>query len=223
MLTFVLPTGRTLDEAVELLKVAGFPVRRLEERGRDLVIEEEGFRYLLAKPADVPTLVFRGAAELALVGSDVLWESGADLMELLDTGRGRCRIVVAGPRETAARFSAEEAARMGIRVATKYPRIATSAFEERGISAEIVKLSGSIELAPRLGLADCILDIVQTGSTLEANGLVPFEEIAPVSLRLAASRTAFRTRGERVEAALSALSRACRTGGGSAEESEVPS
>ncbi len=218
-LGFALPTGRSLDESVDLLERAGLPTGRLRNRGRDLVLEEGDFRYLLAKPADVPTLVYRAVAGLALIGSDVLRESGTDGVELLDTGRGRCRIVVAGPREAAARFAAGETARMGIRVATKYPRIARTAFEERGIAAEIVKLSGSIELAPRLGLADCILDIVQTGSTLRANGLIPFEEIAPVSLRLVASRSAARLDWERIEAVRAALA-ACGTAEGEAGEPE---
>lgn len=187
MLTLCLPTGRVLDEAVEVLENLDIPTQRLRDRGRSLVIQEGDFRFLLAKPMDVPVYVHYGIADLALAGSDVIWETGASLVELADTGRGLCRIVLAGPKKVAARFLGHESRLMGLRVATKYPRIAEAFFADRGIQVEFVHLNGSIEMAPRLGLSDCIVDIVQTGSTLKANALSVIEEIAPVSLKFVAS------------------------------------
>ena len=188
MFTLCLPTGRVLEDAIEVLQELDIPTGRLKERGRSLVIQEEGFRFLLAKPMDVPVYVHYGIADLALAGSDVIWETGASLVELRDTGRGACRIVLAGPRKVASLFLGHESRVMGLRVATKYPRISEEYFAERGIQVEFVHLNGSIEMAPRLGLSDCIVDIVQTGSTLRANALSVIAEIAPVSLKFVSSR-----------------------------------
>lgn len=188
MFTLCLPTGRVLEEAIEVLEELDIPTEKLRDRGRALVIQDEGFRFLLAKPMDVPVYVHYGIADLALAGSDVIWESGASLVELRDTSRGVCRIVLAGPKKVAALFLGHESQLMGLRIATKYPRIAEEYFAERGIQVELVHLNGSIEMAPRLGLSDCIVDIVQTGSTLRANSLSVIAEIAPVSLRFVSSR-----------------------------------
>jgi len=188
MLSIVLPTGRVFDEAVEVLGEIGLPTGKLSHKGRSLVIEDDGWRYFLAKPMDVPLFVHSGIADIGLAGSDVLWETNATLIELADTRRGLCRLVVAGPQAVAPRFMGHESALMWLKVATKYPRIADSHFSSKGVQVEVVHLHGSVELAPRLGLADCILDIVQTGATLEANHLTVLEEVAPVSLRMVASR-----------------------------------
>jgi len=188
MFTLCLPTGRVLEEAIEVLEELDIPAGKLRDRGRALVIQEEGFRFLLAKPMDVPVYVHYGIADLALAGSDVIRESGASLVELRDTGRGVCRVVLAGPKKVAALFLGHESQLMGLRIATKYPRIAEEYFAERGIQVEFVHLNGSIEMAPRLGLSDCIVDIVQTGSTLRANSLCIIAEIAPVSLKFVSSR-----------------------------------
>lgn len=198
MFTIALPTGRVMEDALELLRCAGLPVKNLQDCGRNLVIEEEDCRYVLAKPMDVPLYAHYGIADLALAGSDVLWESGASLVELADTGRGKCRLAIAGPEGLAERFLGHESEIMGLRIATKYPRIADAHFSARGILIEIVHLHGSIELAPRLGMSDCILDIVQTGGTLRANKLVVIDEIAPVSLRLVASRKSAQLKWERI-------------------------
>lgn len=198
MFTIALPTGRVMDDALELLSAAGLPVKNLQDCGRNLVIEEKGCRYVLAKPMDVPLYAHYGIADLALAGSDVLWESGASLVELADTGKGKCRLAIAGPESLAERFLGHESEIMGLRIATKYPRIADAHFSARGILIEIVHLHGSIELAPRLGMSDCILDIVQTGGTLRANDLVVIDEIAPVSLKLVASRKSAQLKWERI-------------------------
>lgn len=205
MLTIALPTGRVLEEAEVVLERMGLPVDALRACGRNLVVEERDVRYILAKPMDVPVYAHSGVADLGLAGSDVLMESGASLAELADTGLGRCRLVVAGPKELALRFSRHESDIVGLRMATKYPRIADAHFANRGVQVEILPLHGSIELAPRLDLADCILDIVQSGSTLKANKLIVLEEVAPVSLRLVASQRSARLRWETLRPLLRAL------------------
>ena len=186
MLTFALPTGRSLEECIEILEGSGLPVEKLKKRGRNLVVDEGSFRYLLSKPSDVPAMVHYGAADLAIAGNDVVEESGISLVELLDTGRGKCFMAVAGTKRVAEKFNGNTCSLMGLKVATKYTRIAENTFNSWGVQIKILKLNGSVELAPALGLSDCIFDIVQTGSTLKANGLMVIKETAPVSLRLVA-------------------------------------
>lgn len=199
MLTFVLPTGRVLRDAIALIEAAGLPAGELSSIGRRLVLEDGGFRFILAKPMDVPMYIVAGTADLGLAGSDVLMETGAPLVDLADTGMGVCRMVLAAPRDVSIggcdaperrpRNGRERAGGVPwIRVATKYPGIADRYFSSRGLQAEIIHLNGSVELAPRLGMSECIVDIVQTGSTLAANGLVERASICPVSLRLVASK-----------------------------------
>lgn len=194
MLTFALPTGRSLDDCIEIIEGAGLPSAKLKNAGRNLVIEEDNFRYLLTKPSDVPAMVYYGAADLALAGSDVIEESGIALAELLDTGRGRCFMAIAGPAHAAEKFNGHISRLMGLRVATKYVNIAEKTFASWGVQIKILKLNGSVELAPALKLSDCIFDIVQTGSTLRANGLQIIKETAPVSLRLVAGGGALQMR-----------------------------
>lgn len=205
MLSLALPTGRALPETQDLLASLGLPTAKLRKAGRSLVVHDGNCRYLLAKPMDVPRYVHYGIADLALVGSDVLAESASSLVELAETDRGRCRLVVAGPQTLGSRFWGHESAIMGLRVATKYPRIADGHFAARGVQVKIIPLSGSIELAPLLDLSDCILDIVQTGTTLEANGLVVLDEVAPVSLRLVASRRSAQLRWQEIAPLLGKL------------------
>ncbi len=218
MFTLCLPTGRVLEEAVEVLEELGIPTGNLRDRGRSLVIQEEGFRFLLAKPMDVPVYVHYGIADIALAGSDVIWETGASLVELLDTGRGRCRIVLAGTRKVANLFLGHESQVMGLRIATKYPRIAEDFFSERGIQVEVVHLNGSIEMAPRLGLSDCIVDIVQTGSTLKANSLSVIAEIAPVSLKFVSSRKSLQLAWDEIDQILGKFSLLKKAGDGNGKE-----
>jgi ATP phosphoribosyltransferase len=188
MLTLALPTGRVMKEAIDLFENIGLPTKELRNAGRKLVVQENNYRYILAKPSDVPLYVSHGVADLALIGSDVLQESAIDLVELADTGRGKCRIVVAGPERMVPAFAGHPSELMWTKVATKYPRIADDHFSSLGVQVEIIHLHGSIELAPALGMADCILDIVQTGNTLQANKLVILQEVRDVSLRLVASK-----------------------------------
>lgn len=214
MLTLALPTGRSLEDAVEIIEGAGLPAAKLKKAGRNLVVEEGNFRYLLTKPSDVPAMVYYGAADLALAGSDVIEESGIALAELLDTGRGKCFMAIAGPAHAAEKFNGHVSRLMGLRVATKYTRIAEKTFASWGVQIKILKLNGSVELAPALKLSDCIFDIVQTGSTLRANGLQIIKETAPVSLRLIAGGGALQLRWNSMFGVVESIEQYVREGGG---------
>jgi ATP phosphoribosyltransferase len=155
--------------------------------------EPEGgeIRFLLAKPGDVPVYVEYGAADLGIVGQDVLWESGRDVYEPLLLDFGRCRLVMAGlPAQAKRNFRLAT----GLRVATKYPRLARAHFQQQGLSVEIIPLTGSIELAPLVGLSDLVVDVVETGRTLRDNGLVELEEIVACQAMVIANRAAYRLR-----------------------------
>jgi ATP phosphoribosyltransferase len=200
-----LPTGRSLDACLEIIEGAGLPSKKLRDAGRNLVVDDGDYRYLLGKPSDIPTLVAQGLAELALVGNDVTEESDLELAELIDTDRGRCFMAIAGPPLIAERFAGHASTLMGLRVASKYGRIARRTFESWGAHVKILHLNGSVELAPALGLADCIFDIVQTGSTLKANGLVVVKRTAEVSLRLVANPGALQLRWETLRGTVDAV------------------
>jgi ATP phosphoribosyltransferase len=159
-------------------------------------------RFLLVKPADVPVYVEHGAADLGIVGQDVLWEGGRDVNEPMQLDFGHCRLVLAGtPSQRERDFSLAS----GLRVATKYPRLTRAHFQKRGISVEIIPLSGSIELAPLVGLADLIADVVETGQTLRDNGLVALEEIATCQAALVINRVSHRLRLAEIHDLLAAM------------------
>ncbi len=198
-LTLALSKGKLLRGSEALWRRAELPFP--DGEGRRLVVATNSVRFLFVKDMDVPTYVEYGVADCGIAGRDVLLETGADVLEPLDLGFGRCRLVVAAPRGV--RFDYRRAST--IRVATKYPNLAAAHFLERGVSAEIVKVHGSVELAPGLGLADCIVDVVETGRTLEENGLVPVEEIATSSARLIVNRASYHARREAVQGLLQAL------------------
>lgn len=202
-LTVALSKGKLLAGAADLFRRAGVPFP--DEPGRRLVAEHDGLRFLFVKDADVPTYVEYGVADCGIAGRDVLLEAGSDVYEPLDLGFGRCRLVVARPRD--ARGDPRSSA---LRVATKYPRVATTYFLERGVSVEVVRLAGSVELAPGLGLSDCIVDVVETGGTLEANGLVAVEEVAASSARFIVNRASFHAHREEVAALMDRLREAVR-------------
>jgi len=202
-LTVALSKGKLLAGATDLFRRAGVPFP--DEPGRRLVVDHDGLRFLFVKDADVPTYVEYGVADCGIAGKDVLLEAGSDVYEPLDLGFGRCRLVVARPRD--ARGDPRSSA---LRVATKYPRVATSYFLERGVSVEVVRLAGSVELAPGLGLSDCIVDVVETGGTLEANGLVAVEDIAESSARFIVNRASYHARREDVAALMGRLREAVR-------------
>ena len=202
-----LPTGRSFEDCVDIISRAGLPARNLTNAGRNLVVDDGEYRYLMGKPSDIPTLVSQGLAELALVGNDVTDESEVDLAELLDTGSGRCFMAIAGPPEIAGRFEGHASGLMGLMVASKYWRTARTSFESLGAQVKILHLNGSVELAPALGLADCILDVVQTGKTLDANGLVVIRRTKEVSLRLVTNPGALQLRWDSLKNVFDAIRR----------------
>jgi len=191
VLTLALPKGRLLGSALELMRALG--VDGIDAESRKLIFSDEGrgLRLLFLKPADIPAYVTYGAADLGIVGKDILAEQDPDVYEPLDLGFGVCRLVVAEPREL---WAHDDPAKWSwVRVATKYPRTTERYFSQRGIQVEIVRLDGSIELAPLVGLADRIVDLVQSGKTLRANGLVEVAEIACSTARLIVNRASMKT------------------------------
>jgi ATP phosphoribosyltransferase len=202
-LTVALPKGRVLRAVAPLLSRAGIDIGDLLADDRTLMRESlpAGLRFLLLKPDDVPTYVEYGAADLGVCGRDVLMERTADLYQPLDLQVGVCRMVVAGPKGRAAPAGVP-------RVATKYPRIAAEHFARRGVQADIVYVQGSVELAPIVGLADLIVDLVETGVTLAQNGLEVVEDVTRVSSVLVANRAAYKLRQEQMKPLVEALRKA---------------
>ncbi len=188
-----LPKGRILTALAPLLRRAGVDTASITADDRSLIREtpDGALRFLLIKPDDVPTYVEYGAADLGVCGRDVLLERGSDVYQPVDLGIGQCRMVVAAPIGRDVDTDVP-------RVATKYPRIAAAHFAKRGVQAEIVYLQGSVELAPLTGLADLIVDLVETGETLAKNGLDVREEVALISSVLVANRAAYKLRRDAV-------------------------
>jgi len=204
-LTLALPKGRLLDPALALLGAMG--VKGLQADSRRLLLDDPGMglRFILLKPADVPTYVEYGAADLGIVGKDILLEQAPDVYEPVDLGFGFCRLVVAEPREL---WERDDPAKWSwVRVATKYPTLTEQYFSARGIQVEIVRLDGSIELAPLVGLAERIVDLVQSGETLRANGLVEVAEITASTARLIVNRASLKTAHARVTALIDTMRR----------------
>ena len=196
MIYFALAKGRLGDASADLLERCGADVRVLREKTRKLVLEsgDKKYGFFLVKPSDVPTYVEAGVADLGIVGKDTLMEEEKDLYEMLDLRLGECSLCLAGFPDRK-----DVLTNPLLRVATKYVRIAKRMFAERGEEAEIIPLHGSIELAPVTGLADVIFDVVQTGSTLKANGLVVLEEVyAGITARLVANKVSLKTKSEEI-------------------------
>ena len=207
-LTLALPKGRLLDAALARLRALG--VNGIDPDSRRLIFTDvaRDLRVLLLKPADVPAYVLYGAADLGIVGKDILLEQEPDVYEPLDLGFGACRLVVAEPREL---WERDDPSKWSwVRVATKYPRLAEQYFTDRGIQVEIVRLDGSIELAPLVGLADRIVDLVQSGETLRANGLVEVAEIVRSTARLIVNRASMKTEHARITGLIEELKAATR-------------
>jgi ATP phosphoribosyltransferase len=202
-LVVALPKGRLLEEAAIVLDQAGYGLVA-SENGRQLVVPSttDYLSYLLAKPADVPVYVEYGAADLGIAGLDVVRESRRDVLEPLVLPFGYCRLVVAGPEERSHRPLRLEP---NPRVATKFPRLTEAFFRQRGVSAEIIELSGSVELAPLVNLADLIVDLVQTGRTLQENGLVELRVVQDSQAVLIANRAAWRLKGAAIQRFVAAL------------------
>ena len=188
MIHIALPKGRLGEKAYRIFKSLGYGCPEIEQDNRKLIFtnEENGVCYFWAKPSDVSVYVERGAADIGIVGKDILLELGSDVYELLDLGMGKCRMAVAGPKGR--RPSADKT----LRVATKFPNIARSYYAAQSREIEIIRLNGSIEIAPLLGLSDVIVDIVETGTTLYENDLEPYETIVPISARLIANKASYK-------------------------------
>ncbi len=197
-----LPKGRLGEQVYGLFEKAGLECPDILSDTRKLFFEnkEKGVRFFWVKPSDVAVYVGRGAADLGIAGSDVLLEHQPDVYELLDLGLGVCRMMVAAPKD----FRDNDD--MTLRVATKFPNIANRYYAGKSRDIDIIELHGSIELAPLLGLSDVIVDIVETGSTLKANGLVPMAEVVNISARLIANKANFKFKTEEIERVTSALS-----------------
>lgn len=210
-LTLALSKGRIFTETLPLLAEAGLTVTEDPEKSRKLILptSDADLRLLIVRASDVPTYVQYGAADFGIAGKDVLYEhadTNTGLYQPIDLGIAKCRLCVA----TRAGFDYEAAVHQGarLRIATKYPRAAREHFAAKGVHVDIIKLYGSMELAPLVDLADAIVDLVSTGGTLRANNLVEVEEIMPISSRLIVNRAALKTRGARLQPLLDAFARA---------------
>jgi len=195
MLTIALSKGRLADKALDLLEACGYDVTAGREKSRKLILEDEnaGLRFIMAKPADVPTYVEYAAADIGVVGKDTLLEEGRDLYEVIDLGFGACRMCVCGRPDLNLDMIPNK------RVGTKYPNITRHYFEDvKRESVEIIKLNGSVELAPLIGLADCIVDIVESGRTLDENGLTVLETVADISARVVVNRVSMKMKSDEI-------------------------
>ncbi len=199
-----LPKGRILDETAQVFAKAGYDLSPLFADSRKLVFECGPLRVLVLRNSDIATYVAYGAADIGVVGSDVLAEEGRDLYEPLDLGIGRCRMIVAERADQ----RVDDRSLSHLRIATKYPRTTRAYLQKKGITAEVIELSGAIELGPLTGLCDRIVDITQTGETLKQNGLVEIDTIANVSSRLVVNPARLKLDGERIGAMIDALERA---------------
>jgi len=192
-LRLAIPKGALYAESLALLNAAGLPVEALQDPGRQLVITSGDIEYFIVRPADAPVFAAYGGVDCALCGRDSLLEAALDVVELVDLGYGACRFVVAEPASAHDRAD-DTYARLGIlRVATKYPRITAAYYESIGVQVEIVKMYGNIELAPLCGMADRIIDITATGTTLRENNLVIVDEVVASTARFVGNPASVRT------------------------------
>lgn len=195
MLNIALPKGRLGDKVYELFASIGYDCSEIYSDNRKLVFEnqENGVRYLLVKPSDVAIYIAHGAADIGVVGKDILEEGDFDIYELLDLGLGKCNMCVAAPNDYVEDFDRP------LRVATKFVNIAKNYYISLNREIEIIKLNGSIEIAPLLGLTDVIVDIVESGKTLKENNLRVYEKIMPISARLIANKSSYKFKGEDID------------------------
>jgi ATP phosphoribosyltransferase len=197
-ITIAIPKGRILEESVELFGKIGIDCTEILGKSRKLIFENpaQKMRYMIVRATDVPTYVEYGCADLGIVGKDTLMEQGKDLYEPLDLKFGYCRLMVAEPAELSR--NDDPARWSNIRIATKYPNITEKYFSAKGVQVELIKLYGSIELAPLVGLSERIVDLVSTGETLKQNGLVEVETIAEITTRLIVNRASLKTKHQRI-------------------------
>ena len=197
-LRFAVPKGALFDDSVRWLRAAGVDVGQLPEAGRQLIVSAGDMEFVIAKPTDIPAYVAYGGVDVGIAGKDMLVEADLAVVEMVDLGFGGCRFVVAEPEDAGAEV-AEHYRHLGvIRVATKYPRITEQHFAAKGVQVEIVKLHGNIEIAPLIGLADQIVDITATGTTLRENRLRIVEDVLPSTARFVANPASLRTDSARI-------------------------
>ncbi|MBO5598209.1 ATP phosphoribosyltransferase [Oribacterium sp. NK2B42] len=208
MINIALAKGRLGEKTYSMMAAAGFDCPAILEKNRKLTFEnpEKGVRYFWVKPSDVAIYVERGAADVGVCGKDILLEYDPDLYELLDLGIGKCRMCVAGPKDF---YDNEERT---LRVATKFSNVARTYYESIGRDIDIIKLNGSIEIAPLLGLSDVIFDIVETGGTLRENNLEVLQEVVPVSARLVCNKVSFQFKHEEIIRLRDGLSNIVKSG-----------
>lgn len=204
-LTIAIPKGRILTESIELFSKIGIRLETMLEDSRKLIFDypEQNISALIVRATDVPTYVEHGSADLGIVGKDTLLEQGKDLYEPLDLRFGYCRMMVAEPVRLPSDRRPDH--HLDIRVATKYPNIAERHFAAKGVQAEIIKLYGSIELGPLVGLSEQIVDLVSTGETLRQNGLMEVETIAEITTRLVVNRASLKTKHHRIRSIIDGL------------------
>ena len=195
MINVALPKGRLGDRVYDMFEAAGFECPSIREKNRKLIFEnpEKGVRYFWVKSSDVAIYVERGAADIGVVGKDILMEAGSDIYELLDLNTGCCRMAVAAPKGYVNDPDSD------LRVATKFTNVAREYYASMGRDIDIIHLNGSIELAPILGLSDVIVDLVETGTTLRENNLEVIEEIAQISARLISNKSSFKFKNKQIE------------------------
>jgi ATP phosphoribosyltransferase len=206
-LRIAVPKGAIFEDALEALGGVGLPVDALRDNGRRLFYRSEETEFIISRPSDVPVFVEYGAADVGIVGKDVLEEQRPNVMELRDLGTGACRMILAAPGGRAEEVRRAISHAEVVRVATKFPNTARRYFDTLGRQAEIIELHGSDELAPLVGLAECIVDLTATGTTLRENDLVILDEISYSTARLIANRGAYRLRHQEVAALLDAMQR----------------
>ncbi len=201
MINVALPKGRLGEKVYEMFEKSGFPCPSIKEPNRKLIFENEaaGVRYFWVKPSDVAIYVERGAADIGVAGKDILLEYEPDVYELLDLNLGKCRMAVAAKKDF------RDDPNRTLKVATKFTNIASRYYAEKCRDIDIIKLNGSIEIAPILGLSDVIVDIVETGKTLLENDLEPKETILPISARLIANKSSYKFKNELIERVRSGL------------------
>ena len=206
VVNIALPKGRLGEKVYAMLEAAGFTCPEIHTPGRKLLFEnkELGICYFWVKPSDVAIYVERGAADIGIAGKDILLEYTPQVYELLDLKLGKCRMAVAAKRDF------RDDRNKTLKVATKFPNIAKQYYGSQCRDIDIIKLNGSIELAPLLGLSDVIVDIVETGATLRENNLIPFQTIVPISARLISNKVSYKFKYEQIQAILSGLKQQVR-------------
>ena len=196
MITIALAKGRLAQQTIEIFEKAGVDCSCVDTKSRKLVFTDQtnGYRFILVKPSDVPTYVDRGVADIGVVGKDTLLEAGLPLYEMVDLRCGVCRLCVCGPKSAQKRMVTDA----NLRVATKYANVATEYYREQGVTIDVIRLNGSVELGPVLGLSDVILDIVESGKTLIENGLEVKDELFAISARLVVNRVSLKLKKDAI-------------------------